>query len=62
MIPEQLKASSEATLNGYANKLSLEMQRDMKAMQLHIMESVRENVKAEVICWLIYAARMYRIS
>lgn len=49
MIPEQLKANSEATLNGYGNKLSLDMQREIKIMHHQIMESVQEKVKSEVI-------------
>lgn len=49
LVPDQVKTINEATLNSLGTKLSLDVQRELKSMQLKMMETVRESVKTEVI-------------
>lgn len=47
-IPEQLKLASDTTISGCTAQLNGEIQKDLKAMQVNLVKTIRDNVKNEV--------------
>lgn len=47
-VPEQLKSSSEATITTCTNRIQSEITKDLKALQVNLVKSLRDSVKKEV--------------
>lgn len=47
-LPEHMKVASDTAIATYTAKLTVDLQRDLKAMQAQLLQTVRDNVKNEV--------------
>lgn len=47
-VPDQLKSSSEATIATCTNRIQSEITKDLKALQVNLVKSLRDSVKKEV--------------
>lgn len=47
-VPEQLRALNDATVNSCTQRVSNDINKDMKTMQTNLLKTLRENIKTEV--------------
>lgn len=47
-VPEQLRTLSDATVSTCTQRVSNDINKDMKVMQTNLLKTLRENIKAEV--------------
>lgn len=47
-VPEQLKSVSETTIATCTNRIQNDIIKDLKALQVNLVKSVRDSVKKEV--------------
>lgn len=47
-VPEQLKQLSDSTVNSCSQKVSSDINKDLKVIQANILKSLKDNLKNEV--------------
>lgn len=47
-LPAQLKAANDSAVSSCTSQMNHDIQRDLKAMQVNLVKTIRDNVKNEV--------------
>lgn len=49
-VPDKLQALNDATVSTCTQKVSGEINKDLKVMQVNLLKTLKENIKSEVSC------------
>lgn len=52
-IPSQMKVANDSAVNACTNQMNHDIQRDLKALQVNLAKTIRDNVKNEVTLYRI---------
>lgn len=61
-VPDQLRSLNEASVNVSTQRVSNEINKDIKTMQVNLLKTLKENIKMEVCHYYFRGEKQYFIS